>query len=62
MRDFKLGIKLKNEIIFNLGSGFSDIERANPPKINFIVTFKYYGFIKNKSPKFPFFLHVRKEE
>lgn len=54
-----LRIKLENGIIFNLGSGFSDIERANPPKINSIITFKYYGFTKNGIPKFPSFLHVR---
>lgn len=56
-----LTIKLENGITFNLGSGFSDSERADPPKINSIVTFKYYGFTKNKIPRFPSFLHVRKD-
>jgi DNA ligase-1 len=56
-----LTIKLENGITFNLGSGFSDFERADPPKINSIVTFKYYGFTKNKIPRFPSFLHVRKD-
>jgi DNA ligase-1 len=56
-----LTIKLENGITFNLGSGFSDFERADPPKINSIVTFKYYGFTKNKIPRFPSFLRVRKD-
>lgn len=51
-----LRVKLDNGIIFNLGSGFSDAERADPPKINSCVTFKYYGFTKNGIPKFPSFL------
>ncbi|MDY0131529.1 MAG: DNA ligase [Desulforegulaceae bacterium] len=56
-----LKIKLDNGIIFNLGSGFSDLERANPPKINSRVVFKHYGFTKNKIPKFPSFLDLKKE-
>jgi DNA ligase-1 len=56
-----LTIKLENGITFNLGSGFSDFERADPPKINSIVIFKYYGFTKNKIPRFPSFLHIRKD-
>ena len=57
-----LKIKLANGIIFNLGGGFSDIQRLNPPKIGDIVTFKYYGLTKNNKPKFASFLRVRKEE
>ena len=55
-------IKLKDETIFNLGGGFSELERLNPPKIDDIVTFKYYGFTKNKKPKFASFLRIRKNE
>ena len=57
-----LKIKLENKVIFNLGGGFTDKERLNPPKIGDIVTFKYYGFTKNAKPKFASFLRVRKEE
>ena len=55
-------IKLKDETIFNLGGGFTELERVNPPKIDDIVTFKYYGFTKNKKPKFASFLRIRKNE
>lgn len=55
-------VKQKNEIIFNLGGGFSDKERLNPPRIGDKVTYKYYGFTKYGKPKFASFLRVRKEE
>jgi len=57
-----LKIKLDNGIVFNLGGGFSDAQRKSPPLIGDIVTFKYYGFTKNKKPKFASFMRVRKPE
>ena len=57
-----LVLKLKNGIIFNLGGGFSDKQRLNPPQIGDIVTFKYYDTTKNGKPKFASFLRVRKKE
>ncbi|WP_265734436.1 hypothetical protein [Malaciobacter molluscorum] len=57
-----LQIKLENGVIFNLGGGFTNKQRYNPPKIGATVTFKYYGFTKNKKPKFASFMRVRKEE
>lgn len=55
-------LKQNNGIIFNLGGGFSDTQRVNPPKINDVVTFKYYGFTKNGKPKFASFLRIREKE
>ncbi|MGB7403411.1 MAG: DNA ligase [Arcobacter sp.] len=57
-----LEIKLNNGIIFNLGNGFSDKQRLNPPKVGEQVTFKYYDLTKNGKPKFASFLRVRKQE
>ena len=57
-----LKLELKNKVIFNLGGGFSNEERLNPPKIGEIVTFKYYGFTKNQKPKFASFLRIRNKE
>jgi len=56
-----LTLKLKNEIVFKLGTGFTDQNRKNPPSIGTIVTFKYYGFTKNGIPKFASFLRVRQD-
>jgi DNA ligase-1 len=57
-----LKIKLKNGVIFNLGSGLDDKERKNPPPLGSLVTFKYYGYTKNKKPKFPVFMRKRERE
>lgn len=57
-----LTIKLNNGIIFNLGNGFSDKERLNPPKVGEQITFKYYDLTKNGKPKFASFLRIRKKE
>ena len=57
-----LVVKQKNGIIFNLGGGFSDKERLDPPKVGDLVSYKYYGFTKYGKPKFASFLRIRKEE
>jgi len=46
---------------FKIGSGFSDLERQNPPAIGAIVTYKYYGKTNKGKPKFASFLRVREE-
>lgn len=56
-----LRCRLENGIEFKIGSGLSDIQRANPPKIGSLVTFKYQGFTKYAKPRFPIFMRVREE-
>ncbi|MGB6328764.1 MAG: DNA ligase [Halarcobacter sp.] len=56
-----LVLKLKDGVIFNLGTGFTKKERITPAKIGENVTFKYYGLTKNGIPKFASFLHIRKD-
>lgn len=56
-----LVLRLKNDVIFNLGTGFTKAQRKNPAKIGDIVTFKYFGFTKYAKPKFASFLHLRKD-
>ena len=57
-----LVLKMPNNVVFNLGNGFKKEEKINHPKINDIVTFKYYGLTKNLKPKFASFLRIRKNE
>lgn len=57
-----LKVKLENGVIFNLGSGFSAKQRQNPPKVDEMITFKYYGFTKTGKPKFASFLRIREKE
>ena len=50
-----LGVK------FKVGSGFSDAQRANPPKIGSIITYKYQNLTAKGVPRFPVFLRVRED-
>ena len=44
---------------FRLGSGLSDAERAAPPGIGSLVTYRYSGLTVNGLPRFPRYLRLR---
>ena len=46
-------------INFKIGTGFSDLERQNPPKIGATITYRYHGKTKNGIPRFASFLRIR---
>lgn len=46
---------------FHLGSGLSDAERANPPPLGSLVTFRHHGFTDAGIPRFASFVRVREE-
>jgi DNA ligase 1 len=46
---------------FKLGTGFSDTQRENPPKIGSLVTYTYRDKTPNGRPKFASFLRERLE-
>ena len=54
-----LEVELANGKRFRVGSGFSDAERMNPPKIGSIITFKYQELSTGGIPRFPTFLRIR---
>jgi len=54
-----INCKLKNNIMFKIGSGFTNKQRKNPPKIGDIITFKYQALTKYGKPRFPVFLRIR---
>jgi DNA ligase 1 len=61
----KLGalvLEMPSGIRFKLGTGFSDAQRENPPKIGSLVTYTYKDKTKNGKPKFASFLRVRNEK
>lgn len=53
---------LQNGKEVDVGTGFSDAERENPPPIGSIITLKYQELTPAGIPRFPVFLRVRKEE
>lgn len=44
---------------FRIGTGFSDAQRADPPPLGSVVTYRYNGLGSNGVPRFARFLHVR---
>ena len=58
----KLGallVSLENGVTFKVGTGFSDKERSDPPKIGSVITYRYRGKTKNGIPRFASFLRER---
>ena len=56
-----LRLELKNGVIFNLGTGFTDAQRESPPEPGSVVTFTHHGFTQTGKPRFAAFLRVRKD-
>ena len=53
--------QIASGVKFKVGSGFSDEDRANPPKIGSIITYKYQNLTAKGLPRFPVFLRVRED-
>jgi DNA ligase-1 len=46
-------VELDDGTRFDVGTGFSDAERASPPPIGSIVTFRYQELSEGGVPRFP---------
>ncbi len=57
-----IAVKTPQGIIFNIGSGFSDQQRQNPPKVGTLITYKYFGLTKYGKPRFASFVRERLSE
>lgn len=53
-------LRLRNDegVEFSVGTGFTDEQRAHPPAIGSIVTFKYHGYTRRGIPRFASFLRL----
>ena len=47
---------------FRIGSGFSDLERAQPPRLGAVITYRYSGKSKKGVPRFASFVRTRLSE
>lgn len=47
------------EKIIKIGSGMDENFRNNPPPLDTIITYKFYGLTKKGNPRFPTFLRIR---
>lgn len=56
-----LVLELRDGRSLKLGTGFSDLERINPPSIGSVVKFEYEGLTSKGLPRFARFVGVRAE-
>lgn len=56
-----LKVQLESGLTFKIGTGFTDEQRANPPKIGEVITFRYQGLTKRGVPRFASFLRIRND-
>lgn len=47
---------------FKIGTGFTELERKNPPKLGTVVTYKYLGLTRHGLPRFASFLRVHNKQ
>ena len=52
-------VKTEDGVIFNIGTGLSDADRAAPPTIGSIITYKYFGLTHKGTPRFASYLRTR---
>ena len=57
-----IGVETADGIQFRVGSGFSMIQRRNPPPVGSTVTYKFYGLTNSGKPRFPVFLRRRADD
>jgi DNA ligase-1 len=55
-------VELPNGLRFKIGTGFSDEERNDPPPLNELISFKYFGYHSSGIPRFPSFLRIRRDK
>ena len=48
-------------IAFDIGAGFTENERKNPPHIGAMITYKYQEITKGGKPRFPVYLRTKEE-
>lgn len=57
-----LEVEITDGKIFNIGTGFSDVERNNPPAVGSTITYKYFGLTSKGIPRFASFIRVRNSD
>jgi DNA ligase-1 len=54
-------VELAGGARFAVGTGFSDLERENPPPVGSVITFRYQELSDGGVPRFPSYLGVRND-
>ena len=56
-----LRVKTADGREFSVGTGLTDAQRAVPPAVGAVITYRYRGLTEKGLPRFPSFLRVRKD-
>ncbi len=56
-----LDVELPDGTQFSVGTGFSDAQREDPPPVGSLITFRYQELSDRGVPRFPSFVHVRRD-
>ena len=56
-----LRVKTSQGKIFQIGTGFNDATRNNPPPVGTTITYTYRGLTKTGLPRFASYLRIREE-
>jgi DNA ligase 1 len=56
-----LRVKTSDGKIFQIGTGFNDATRKNPPPVGSTITYTYRGLTKTGLPRFASYLRIREE-
>jgi DNA ligase-1 len=56
-----LTVRLGNGKVFSVGTGFTDKERASPPPVGSIITFRYQELSDAGIPRFPSYAGIRED-
>ena len=56
-----LHVQLANGLRFNVGTGFSDVQRETPPAVGSVIAVRYQELTDRGVPRFPSFLRVRRD-
>lgn len=54
-----LRVKTPDGTEFSIGTGFTDAQRASPPPIGTVITYRFRGLTAKGLPRFPSYLRVR---
>ncbi len=54
-------VELEDGTTFSVGTGFADAERAHPPPVGSLITFRYQELSEGGVPRFPSYVGIRAE-
>jgi len=54
-------VEMMKAFFFDIGSGFNEVDRKNPPAIGSKITYKFQEITKGGKPRFPVYMRLKEE-